>query len=354
VLKHLTEVASRGPVSVLDDGRWLVREPELIREVLVTRRANYTKDTPVYIATRGLFGEGLLNASGPAWRARRDAVQPAFRGLRLEGLLKQTGEELVAELGAGSSSRNLAEPVRAATARVLTRALFGEERQELALRWSEVVTSGQTGSVVLEELRHVLAAEPATPMLQALAAHLSGEALVHEVATLMFAGTDTTASSILWTLHLLAQHGDVDFTLGDSAARRRILHEALRLYPPAWALSRRVVSQDTLGGVDVPAGAEVVVSPWVTQRLPSLWQDPERFDPSRFVRPPKPFSWFPFLGGPRRCIGAAMAEQEALVLLDAVLSAFRLRPHVLFPVSPEAGLTLRPRGGLWMLVEPRS
>lgn len=359
MLKQLAEVASRGPVSRLDDGRWLVRDPEHIREVLVARRLNYTKDTPVYRATRGLFGEGLLNASGPAWRARRDIAQPALRAVDLDAVLERTGRELVTDLRSGGVSRDISGPVRSATARVLTRALFGDAREELALEWSEVVrVRAETGAAVPEGvhdgIRRALAEAPGTPMLAAMASHLSGEALVFEVATLLFAGTDTTASSILWTLHLLSEHPEVEFVALDRAGRRRVLHEALRLYPPAWCLSRRVEHADTLAGVTLPAGAEVLVSPWVTQRLPSLWPDPERFDPSRFLRPPLPFSWFPFLGGPRRCVGAAMAEQEALSLLDAVLSAFHMRGHALFPVAPEAGLTLRPRGGLWMLVQPRS
>jgi cytochrome P450 len=134
--------------------------------------------------------------------------------------------------------------------------------------------------------------------------------------------------------------------------------EALRLYPPAWIITRRALAADELGGYQIPAGALVVLSPYTTQRDPAWWEEPERYDPERFSaersagRPR--FAYFPFGGGPRLCIGNGFALLEAQVVLARVAACYRLEMAPGQAVEIEPGVTLRPKHGLFMRIRPRS
>lgn len=196
-----------------------------------------------------------------------------------------------------------------------------------------------------------------------------------EVMTLLLAGHETTANLLAWTWHLLAQHpaaerrlhGELDAVLAGAAPSvdqfaalpytRMVLDEVLRLYPPAWAVTRNAIAADTLAGCAIPAGGFIMLSPYVTHRLPRYWDDPEAFEPERFTpqraaaRPR--FAYFPFGGGPRQCIGNSFALMEAQIALATIAQRYRLRPLPGRRVEPEPLITLRPRGGLPMLLERR-
>jgi cytochrome P450 len=130
------------------------------------------------------------------------------------------------------------------------------------------------------------------------------------------------------------------------AETRRVIEEVLRLYPPTWLTARSPVEDDSLGGYVIPAGALVLLSPYLTHRHPAVWDDPERFDPDRFIpdraamRPP--FAYFPFGGGPRRCIGSAFATMEMQMIVATVAQRYRLALPPGAGVLPVPGLTLRP------------
>jgi cytochrome P450 len=139
------------------------------------------------------------------------------------------------------------------------------------------------------------------------------------------------------------------------AYTERVLSESMRLYPPAWAIGRQNQTELRLFNSLVRPGSIVVMSPWVTHRNPSLWPDPERFDPDRFLpdakaRRPK-FAYFPFGGGPRVCIGERFAWMEAMLVLAAIGRCwrFRLAPGHRVQIHPR--LTLRPRFGMKMIAE---
>jgi cytochrome P450 len=196
-----------------------------------------------------------------------------------------------------------------------------------------------------------------------------------EIVTFLVAGHETTALALSWAWHLLAQnpaaeqrlHAQVDEALtdgrpaaGDLAAvpyARMVIEESLRLYPPAWATSRETLTADVIGGLPVPARATITLSPYATHRHPAFWDDPERFDPERFTpersaqRPE--FAYFPFGGGPRGCVGKQFAMMEGQIVLAMVARRFRLQSVPGHPVEPNPILTLRPRDGLMMTLEPR-
>jgi cytochrome P450 len=127
---------------------------------------------------------------------------------------------------------------------------------------------------------------------------------------------------------------------------RRVIEEVLRLYPPTWLTARSPLEDDPLGGYVIPAGALVLLSPYLTHRHPAVWEDPERFDPDRFTsvrgRMRPAFAYFPFGGGPRHCVGSAFATTEMQLIVAAVAQCYRLTLVPGVCVSPAAGLTLRP------------
>jgi cytochrome P450 len=196
-----------------------------------------------------------------------------------------------------------------------------------------------------------------------------------ESVTFLVAGHETTAVALSWTWHLLGNHPDVEARLHEELGRvlngrppvlsdldrlpytRMVLEEAMRLYPPAWATSRQAVGDDEVGGRRVRAETMIILSPYVTHRHPELWPDPERFDPGRFsaednaTRPD--YAYFPFGGGPRGCVGREFAMMEGRLILASVAQQFRFRPQPGRRVEPDPVLTLRPRGGLPMLLDQR-
>jgi len=138
---------------------------------------------------------------------------------------------------------------------------------------------------------------------------------------------------------------------------RAVAEETLRLYPTAPWFSRRLRAADTIGGVEVPAGALVIVSPWLTQRDPRWWPEPERFRAERFAPhapKPGPMTHFPFGAGPRTCIGLGFARMEMIVALALIVRELELAPSDDPPPRPRAEITLRPEPALRLVVSPRA
>ena len=194
-----------------------------------------------------------------------------------------------------------------------------------------------------------------------------------EVITLLVAGHETTSNLLTWTWYLLSQHpeveqrlhAEVDKVLGGQLPTveklselrytHMVLEETLRLYPPAWIFSRKIIADDELGGYDIPKNSMILLSPYTTHRHPAFWEDPEEFDPERFTpersagRPH--YAYFPFGGGPRMCIGSSFAMMEAQLVLACIAQRYSLRLVPDHLVEPEALVTLRPKHGLPMLLQ---
>ena len=189
-----------------------------------------------------------------------------------------------------------------------------------------------------------------------------------EVMTMYLAGHETTAVALAWTFYLLAQdpaseaqvRDELDRVLGgrspgldDLAAfdvTRRVIEEAMRLYPPVWILGRAAAEDDEIGGHRIPRGRLVFASPFLTHRRPDLYPDPERFDPDRFLPERKSalprLAYFPFSAGQRKCIGDHFAMMEAQLVLATVLPRFSFELARPLPVRPKATVSLRLDGGL--------
>jgi len=195
-----------------------------------------------------------------------------------------------------------------------------------------------------------------------------------EVLTLLLAGHETTANALAWTWYLLSQnpnaadrlHHELTRVLGERAPggldlpqlpyTRMVVEESMRLYPPAWAVSRNAVDEDEIGGYRVPRQTNVIICSFVTHRHSTFWEEPERFDPERFSparsegRPN--FAYLPFGGGPRICIGNSFAMAEVQLILATVAQRYRLRLVPRHPVELHPLITLRPRYGMRMTLHP--
>ncbi|MDX1663615.1 MAG: cytochrome P450 [Candidatus Promineifilaceae bacterium] len=204
---------------------------------------------------------------------------------------------------------------------------------------------------------------------------MSDKQVRDEVMTIMLAGHETTALALSWTFYLLSQHPEVRRRLEAEVDERldsrtptfadipelpyttMVIEESMRIYPPAYFISRWCNDADVVGGYDVPAGSVISISPFMTHRHPDYWPDAERFDPERFTpeqQAQRPrFAYIPFGGGPRQCIGNRFAMTEAILILAMVSQRFRLELVSGHPVEPEPLITLRPKYGVLMQLERR-
>ena len=205
---------------------------------------------------------------------------------------------------------------------------------------------------------------------------MSAQEVRDHVITIFLAGHETTAMAMTWTWFLLSQHpqeesklhAELDSVLAGRAPThedlgkltytRMVIEESMRLYPPVHTMAREAIADDTLVNRHIPKRSAVMIAPWLLHRHVKLWENPGRFDPERFsakasaTRPR--FSYLPFGGGKRICIGAAFALAEATVLLATLAQRYSLRVLPGHKVEPQGLITLRARHGMKMLLTPRS
>jgi cytochrome P450 len=197
-----------------------------------------------------------------------------------------------------------------------------------------------------------------------------------EAMTLFVAGHETTANALTWTWYLLSQHPDVEAKLQselDSVLNNRlptaddfarlsytemVLAEAMRLYPPAWTLGRRVLNDYPVGAYLIPANSIVLMSQWVMHHDSRFYPEPFRFEPERWrpeQRESRPkFSYFPFGGGPRVCIGEQFAWMEGVLVIATIAQRWTLRLSPSQRVETKPMITLRPKYGMKMVLSERA
>ena len=393
----------------------LVNDPDGARRLLVENPRAWSKATVQYGALSAVTGSGLLTADGAAWRRRRRTAQPAFHHGTLDGVATQAvaaAERVLSRWDAlpDGTVADVDAACMQATLEVVGRTLFDAdlaaqgERIVAAVHdalevvvarartprpdWlplpstrrlrAAVSTLDRTSADVVRARRVRGVADTDTDLLALLLrSSLSDREVRDELVTLVIAGHETVASALSWTLHLLAEspsvqqrlHAELDAVLGGRRApgwddlpalryTRQVVDEALRLYPPAWVLTRRAEQDDVVCGVDVPAGTLAIVSPWLLHRRTADWPDPLRFDPDRFgvERSAAPRGgYLPFGVGPRLCIGRDFALVETVLTLATLLRGWRVAPTLRRgPVRVDALVTLRPRGGLPLTLQRRA
>lgn len=384
---------------------FLVNSAAGVEEVLVRRAHDFDKG-PGYTAASRLLGPGLLTAEGNAHAERRRAANPAFHRAYLEAAVPAMVRHAIACRGRWRADRplDIAEEMRTLTLAIAADALFGAD----SAPWADVVSCALTralapvdGLVAIvappssvrharrdldEAIDEILAARRSTTrrpkdllsLLMDVEADDGNESrLRDDVRTFLVAGHDTMSHALTWTWILLAAHPDVDERLGLEVETvlgsrlpeitdvprltytRAVVKEALRLWPPAWVIVRRAKGPLCLDGMDIPKGALVVASPFVTHRDARYFPRPEAFDPGRWLSPnaeadrPK-YAYFPFGAGPRACVGEHFAWLEATLVLATLAQdwrAPRIPPGV---VQPAARVTLRPSPMPAVLPVPRT
>lgn len=401
-----------GPKSI-----YLFNHPDHAKHVLADNSGNYRKGIGLNEARR-VIGDGLLTSDGELWRQQRRTIQPLFQNKRLAGqdtVLAEEAGRLVARLRAhvGGGPVDVAREMTGLALGVLGRTLleadlgahdsighafegvqdqamfemvtlamvplwlplplhlrFRRSRRELyrivdllvAGRLREPGDGGDLLSRLIESTR--LRDDPAA----------ARQRLREELVTVLLAGHETTASTLSWAFHLLDRHPEARERVREEAVSvlgdrppvyedlRRltytasVLEEVMRLYPPVWALTRIAREGDEVGGYRVPAGADVLISPYTLHRHPAYWREPDVFRPERFA-PGAPadrprYAYIPFGAGPRFCVGNHLGMMEATFVLAMVCRELRLTGLPGRRAVPEAMLSLRVRGGLPMTVSP--
>lgn len=396
--------------------------PELAKHVLLDNAANYSKSPIARRFFEPALGKGLVIADGPDWKRHRQLVAPIFVQRRIAALVPAIVEETEARMEAwraiAGQPFDLTESLSDITLDIITRTMFGAESRAETLTIGADAAAYQTslrpslldfvrlpewlprpgrrkaraiGARLTDTIHRVIAgrraldAEPgAQPrddllalLLQAMdRGEVTRREIRDEIATVFTAGHETTAAALGWALYLLDLHpwaeerlsAELDEVLDGrlpTAAdverlrfTRMVVDETLRLYPPAHTLTRLALGPDRLGDVAVPKGAVVLISPWLLQRNPLVWPDPERFDPDRF-HPERAgersrYAYIPFGAGPRICVGAGLAITEMVLVLATMLRRYRVRLVPGHKVEPRALMTMRPHWGLKAVAEPRA
>lgn len=400
----------------------LLSDPALIGEVLLTHHKSFRKHAALRQLARPALGDGLLLSEGDAWQRQRQRTMPAFRGDRIAGYAQVMVEHTQAMCATWQDGQviDVHAQMMALTSRIVTRALFGselfgselsssaddvgvamellsiafKERMDSALRLPLAIPTpanrryvkGMTGLDTL--LRSIIESRRQSPpnddLLGSLLAATTDDGqpaftdqqLRDQVATLFFAGHETTANSLSWTHWLLATHPDVltrlesevDAVLGGRSAVAgdvsslrfcgQVIDESMRLMPPVWVIGREATESVSIGGRPVARGTTVLMSQWVVHRDARWFIEPDHFMPERWAddaaqRLPS-FVYFPFGGGPRTCIGNHFARLEMILLLATMVSRQRLSLTADAVVVPLPSLTLRPKHGIRMVVATRT
>jgi cytochrome P450 len=401
-----------GPIDV-----HLISRPDWIRDVLVTHADRFHKGRGLERAKR-LLGEGLLTSEDPVHLRQRRMMQPAFHRQRIASYAEVMSAYASrhADGWRDGETRDVALEMSRLTLAIVGKTLFDADVASEADEIGEALTVamalfGRTFSLpffqILDRLplpsnrrferararidatiARMIAERRRSPgergdllslLVQAQDTEgdgggMSDTQVRDEAVTIFLAGHETTANALAWTWYLLSQnpevearlHAEVDTLEGDlgfdDLPRLRytemVLSESMRLYPPAWIIGRRSLTDYEVGGFTVPQGSIVVASQWVTHRDPRFFPDPERFDPSRWhaeAKESRPrFSYFPFGGGPRVCIGEGFAWMEGVLLLATLARRWRLRLQPGQDIVPAPSITLRPRHGMRVILEKRS
>lgn len=396
---------------------YLLKNPEHIKDVFVTHQHNFVKGRGIQWA-KLFLGEGLLTSEGEFHTRQRRLSQPAFHRQRIGAYAAIMAEYAGRARDRWQDGQPLAfeSEMHALTLAIAGRTLFGEDMSDEAAEIGGALTDvlslfprfalpfatliqrlplpsnrrfdrarARLDATVYRiiRLRRQSGVDQGDllSMLMAAQDHEgdgSGMSDVHlrdEVMTLLLAGHETTANALCWTFYLLSQnpdaearlHAEIDEVLGDRLPElddvprlrfaEQVFAESMRLYPPAWGIGRKVVSDYPVGGWTLPAGALVSMSPWVTHHDERFFPDPMRFDADRWTpeaRAARPkYSYFPFGGGARQCIGEQFAWMEGVLLMATLAQRFRYRLAAGTVIRPEALITLRPQGGLPMIAEAR-
>jgi cytochrome P450 len=388
---------------------WVVADPEAIKRVLVSNHRNYTIGVGLD-RVRILVGNGIIVSEGEVWKRQHRMMQPMFQRSRVERFGKLIADinrrRLVswAQKAASGEMLNVTRDTSEAALEVVLRATLGADfdrlLEELGTNPFAMLTEetardlrfafrfrqlGKHIETVISRREAASTTEAAgdgdwLAMMMAARDRSDGSAMAHrelidEVMSIIVAGHETTAAVLNSVWYLLSQHPEVEAklhaevdaieladlrlsTVESLHYTHQVILEALRLYPPVWVLTRRCVHADRLAGYQAPAGTDVFMSPYVVQRDPKHWPEPDAFQPDRFGAGAEfaahRFAFIPFSAGPRHCVGETFATYEMAIHIYQAARQFRLRCAHSGPMEMEARINLRAREDVLMSVERRA
>jgi len=387
---------------------FVLNTPDSIRHVLVDNYENYTRTPAGIRVLRPMLGEGLLISEGRAWKYQRRTLAPAFTPRAVASLVPHmvaVTDETIAKLqGSVGQPVDLREKMQRMTLEIAGRTMFsfGMDRHGAALRdfvmeygeklarphmldlllplswpspqdfsrarfrkrWTKFVAmlmaerraAGKNDGAPPRDLFDLMgtARDPETGEA------FNDEQLGDQIATMILAGHETTATALFWALYLLALDPATQERLAaevkDARANdmadierlkftRAVVDETMRLYPPAFLIARAASGPDTIAGMPVRKNDAILIAPWLLHRHEKLWCDPNAFIPQRFMPPapaPDRFAYMPFGVGARVCIGAHFALVEAVLALAKLIGAFRVELLDREPVMPIGVVTTQP------------
>jgi cytochrome P450 len=381
-------------------GMWVSHQlshPDHIQHVLQANFANYRKGRGYRILKLSL-GEGLLTSEGALWQRQRKMTQPSFQSQQVASFVSTMTDNALAmlrrweEYATRGETFDVVPDFMRLTLNIASQVLFTTNLEADAESIRRTLEIGRDYSVdrawalfppplswptqrnreyraalahihsiidrIIAERRRAPARvnDLLTMLMEARdenGAPMSDKQLRDEVITLLTAGHETTTLALAWTCYLIATRPEVMERMAAEAAflngrapayedlmklrySRMVVEETMRLYPPVWTMSRTAVNDDEIGGYYIPAGSEILIFPYITQRHPKWWPDAETFRPERFApensaaRPR--YAYLPFGAGPRTCIGLNFAMTEILAVLTLGLQRFRLQ----LAIDPEA------------------
>lgn len=384
-------------------------EPAFIQHILQKNHRNYRKTFVQKDILGHYVGEGLLTSDGPYWLQQRRLIQPAFHREKLEKLVGIMHDEIDRYFTAywkSGQAIDLYREMHTLAFRIVARSLFGAEISEDVLstlsrnitliqsfvtrrirqpylgwwfkasgmldRYDRI--SQESRDLLMEIIRErVRTGESHNDLLDLLLTSryedtgegMTERQILDESLILFVAGHETSANALTWCLYLLSQHPGWLEAVRDEVSgvprtfqelmqlqlTKQVIQETMRIYPPAWIIDRVSVDKDEVLGYSYPGDTFTIQYIYGVHHDPDLWPDPERFDPERFspenVREQIPYSYVPFGGGPRLCIGNQFAMLEMLLVVSYVVRHFQFKHIGAHPVVQPL-VTLRPKGEVMM------
>ena len=386
---------------------FILNKPDAIRHVLLSNYEKYTRTPAGIRMLRPILGQGLLIAEGADWTHQRRTLAPAFTPTATANLVPHMTavvDETIGKLDARAGKPvDLREVMQRMTLEIAGRTMFsfGMEEHGATLRNFLVEYAERLGRPYFLDM--VLPPSWPTPMDLARARFrkrwtafvagliaerraagkkegapprdlfdlmdaardpetgkgFSDEQLVDEVATMILAGHETTATALFWALYLMAldpetqeevaseTRGEPLDSMGNIERQkftRAVIDETMRLYPPAFLIARAASESDDIAGLAVAPRDIIMISPWLLHRHEKLWDQPNAFIPKRFLSSEAPdrFAYLPFGAGPRICIGAPFARAESVLALGRLIGTYRVELVDAQPVVPLGIVTTQP------------
>jgi cytochrome P450 len=399
------------------DQMFFLNAPHLVRDVLVTNNRLFMKGRGLQRSKR-LLGEGLLTSEDPIHLRQRRLMQPAFHKERIAGYgtTMVAYADRMRRTWRDGETLDVAQEMMRLTLAIAGKTLFDLDVESQAAEVGDALNAfmdsfwltmlpfadvlerlpvpqlrrARAARATLDEMIYRMIAERRARALdrgdllsmlllaqdEDSGATMTDKQVRDEAMTIFLAGHETTANALTWTWYLVNTapeveaklHEEVDRVLqgrlptvadlGALAYVERVVTESMRLYPPAWLIGRRALQDYPIGDYLVPARSIVITSPYVLQRDARYYGDPERFDPDRwtpaFRAALPPFAYFPFGGGPRRCIGEPFAWMELVLVVATLAQQWRLTLVPGHPVATQPVVTLRTKHGMKMTARRRA